>query len=67
MRGYKAKLNKEIEQLDIKEEECQKELAEIRQQRKKLIDQVDEANKQAEKILKEATSVTGMVGKNKKY
>ena len=54
MRGYKAKLNKEIAQLDKLEEDCQKELAEIRQQRKKLIDQLDDANKQAEKILKEA-------------
>jgi len=54
MRGYKAKLNKEIAELDKLEEDCQKELKQIKEQRKKLIDQVDDANKQAEKILKEA-------------
>ena len=53
-KNYKAKLNKEIAELDKLEEDCQKELKQIKEQRKKLIDQVDDANKQAEKILKEA-------------
>ena len=41
-------------ELDKMEKECQEELNEIRQQRKKLIEQLDDANKQAESILKEA-------------
>jgi hypothetical protein len=54
MKQYRAKLKQNMIELDKMEKECQEELNEIRQQRKKLIEQLDDANKQAESILKEA-------------
>jgi seryl-tRNA synthetase len=54
MREYKARINKDIAELDKMERECQAELDDMRKQRKKLINELDKANKQAENILKEA-------------
>jgi len=62
MRDYNAKILKDINDLSKMELECNQELAEIKQQKKELEKQykkslrmVEDANKQAEDILKEKT------------
>lgn len=54
MRDYKAKINKEINELSKMEEDCDKELKQIRKDKKMLINELDKSNRQAERILKEA-------------
>lgn len=53
MRKYTAQINAGINQLEKDELDCLKELDKIRKERKRLIDELDNANKQAEGILKE--------------
>ena len=64
MRQYNAKILKDINELSKMEDECNEELAEIKQQKKELEKQykkslrmVEGANKQAEDILKEVTKI----------
>lgn len=53
MRQYKAKINGEIRELSKMEEDCDKELEQIKKDKAKLIDELEKANNQAEGILKE--------------
>lgn len=53
MRKYQGEIKAGINQLEKDELDCLKELDKIRKERKKLIDELDNANKQAEGILKE--------------
>jgi F0F1-type ATP synthase membrane subunit b/b' len=62
MREYNAKIAKDIQQLDKMEQECEEELKEIKKEKKQLekeykksVKMLEDANIQAEKILKEAT------------
>ena len=62
MRDYNAKIVKDIQKLDKMEQDCQEELKEIKKQKKMLekdylksLNMLENANKQAEDILKEAT------------
>lgn len=62
MRDYNARVISDIQKLDKLEEQCQDELKKIKQERnelqkeyKKSIKMLDDANKQATDILKEAT------------
>jgi len=62
MRDYNAKIVKDIQKLDKLEQDCQEELKEIKKQKKMLekdylksLNMLENANKQAEDILKEAT------------
>jgi len=62
MREYNAKIAKDIQQLDKMEQDCQDELKEIKKEKKQLekeykksVKMLEDANIQAEKILKEVT------------
>ena len=62
MREYNAKIAKDIQQLDKMEQECEEELKEIKKEKKQLekeykksIKMLEDANIQAETILKEVT------------
>jgi len=62
MQKYNEKIARDIQQLSNMEMECDNELKEIKKQKKELekeykksIKMLDDANKQAEQILKEAT------------
>jgi len=62
MRDYNAKIAKDIQQLDKMEQDCQDELKEIKKEKKQLekeykksVKMLEDANIQAEKILKEVT------------
>ena len=62
MRDYNAKIARDIQQLSKMELECDEELKQIKQQKKDLekeykksLKMLEDANKQAEGILKEAT------------
>ena len=58
-RKYQSEIKRGIVELEKAEADCLKELERIRKERNKLIDDLDSAGKQAEKILKE------QVGKKK--
>lgn len=53
MRLYKAKINADIRELSKMEEDCDKELEQIKKDKKKLLDELEKANNQAVSILKE--------------
>jgi len=53
MRKYVSEIKKDIFELDKMEQECEKDLAQHKKDKKKLIDELEKANKQAESILKE--------------
>ena len=62
MREYNQKIAKDIQQLDKMQQECEEELKEIKKEKKQLekeykksVKMLEDANIQAEKILKEAT------------
>lgn len=62
MRQYNEQIAKDIQKLDKLEQDCQEELKEIKKQKKMLekdylksLNMLENANKQAEDILKEAT------------
>ena len=62
MREYNAKIVKDIQKLDKLEQQCQEELQQIKQEKKELqkeykksLKMLEEANQQAENILKEST------------
>ena len=52
MRKYVGEIKQGITQLELDEKECLKKLEEIRKERSKLIDMIENANKQTAEILK---------------
>ena len=52
MRKYVGEIKAGVAQLELDEKECLKKLEEIRKERSKLIDMIENANKQAAEILK---------------
>tara|TARA_B110000285_G_scaffold92421_1_gene105844 strand:- start:1062 stop:1325 length:264 start_codon:yes stop_codon:yes gene_type:complete len=63
MRQYQAQLKKDINTLAKMEIDCDEELARIKKEKAKLIDDLEKSNNQAEDILKEATKTTKPVKK----
>ena len=55
MRNYTNQIKEGIEKLELDEKDCLKELKKVREEKKKLINMLDEANKQAGSILSAKT------------
>ena len=70
MRTYKANTNVEIidriDELEKMEKECEQDLARVLKHKKKLINELEKANKQAESIIKEINTPVSKKGSKKK-